>query len=204
MLVKKLRSLHNSHVEDKIIVCGCGMSLLGFKPVHQDFITIGVNDVPALFDPTYLVVTDHPVRFSKSRQDLINGSNVKAMLTCVKGWRHERMVMFEIGKRGVGNLSNPNKVDHFLNSPYVAINIAYKMGARKIGMIGVDFSNGHFYSPKDGMHSLSRMGYMKDINAGYRIISKELERNGAKLYNLSPISRIEPVEKISIEGFRKL
>jgi hypothetical protein len=204
MLVKKLNELHNSHVGKKIIVCGCGMSLLELKDCHPDFITIGVNDVPALFDPTYLVITDHPVRFSKSRQDLVNGSNVKAMLTCVKGWRHEKMVMFELGKKGVGNLNDPNKVDHFLNSPYAAINIAYKMGARTIGMIGVDFSEGHFYSPKDGKHSLARMGYMRDINAGYRMIRRELEHNGAKLYNLSQISTVEPVEKISIEEFKNL
>ena len=204
MLVKKLNEFYNFHSGKKIVVCGCGMSLLEFKEHHQDFITIGVNDVPALFDPTYLVITDHPVRFSKTRQDLVNGSNVKAMLTCVKGWRHERMAMFQLGKKGVGNLNDPNLVDHFLNSPYAAINIAYKMGAREIGIVGVDFSEGHFYSPKDGKHSLARMGYMRDINAGYRMIRRELENNGAKLYNLSQISTVEPVEKISIEEFKNL
>jgi hypothetical protein len=71
-------------------------------------------------------------------------------------------------------------------------------------MIGVDFSEGHFYSPKDGKHSLARMGYMRDINAGYRMIRRELEHNGAKLYNLSQISTVEPVEKISIEEFKNL
>lgn len=204
MLVKKLNEFHNIHSGKKIVVCGCGISLLEFKEHHQDFITIGVNDVPALFDPTYLVITDHPVRFSKARQDLVNGSNVKAMLTCVKGWRHERMAMFQLGKKGIGNLNDPNLVDHFLNSPYAAINIAYKMGARTIGMIGVDFSEGHFYSPKDGKHSLARMGYMRDINAGYRMIRRELETNGARLYNLSQISTVEPVEKIRIEEFKNL
>ena len=114
------------------------------------------------------------------------------------------MAMFQLGKKGVGNLNDPNLVDHFLNSPYAAINIAYKMGAREIGIVGVDFSEGHFYSPKDGKHSLARMGYMRDINAGYRMIRRELENNGAKLYNLSQISTVEPVEKISIEEFKNL
>jgi hypothetical protein len=48
------------------------------------------------------------------------------------------------------------------------------------------------------------MGYMRDINAGYRMIRRELEHNGAKLYNLSQISTVEPVEKISIEEFKNL
>lgn len=204
MLVKKLNQFYNIHEGQKIVVCGCGMSLLDFKRNQSDFITIGVNDVPSLFNPTYLVITDHPVRFSEARKKLVNESDVKAMFTCVKGWRHERMAMFELGKKGVGNLNDPNKVDHFLNSPYAAINVAYKMGARTIGMIGVDFSEGHFYSPKDGKHSLARMGYMRDINAGYKMIQKELELNGANLYNLSSISTVKPVKKITIEEFKNL
>jgi hypothetical protein len=204
MLVKKLNQFYNIHEGQKIVVCGCGMSLLDFKDHHQDFITIGVNDVPALFNPTYLVITDHPVRFSEARKKLVNESDVKAMFTCVKGWRHERLAMFKLGKKGIGNINDPNLVDHFLNSPYAAINIAYKLGARKIGMVGVDFSDGHFYSPKDGKHSLSRMGYMSDIDAGYRMIRDELKNNGASLYNLSSISNIKDVEKITIEEFKKL
>ena len=204
MLTKRLSELHNIHEGKKIIVCGCGTSLLDFKDHHTDFITIGVNDVPALFDPTYSLVTDHPVRFSDARKKIVNESKSKALLTCVKGWTHDRIVMFKLGKRGIGNLTDPNKVDHFLNSPYAAINIAYKMGARTIGMVGVDFSKGHFYSTKDGDHSLRRMGYMSDIDAGYLMIDQELKKNNAKLYNLSPISTVKHVEHITLEDFRKL
>jgi len=204
MLVKRLNEFHNIHEGEKIIVCGCGMSLLDFKEHHSNYITIGVNDVPAAFDPTYLVITDHPVRFSKVRQDLVNNSKVKAMLTCVKGWRHERMVKFELGKKGISDLDNPDKVDHFLNSPYAAVNIAYKMGARNIGLIGVDFTEGHFYAPKDGKHSLSRLGYMRDVNAGYLMLRKALEKKGAKLYNLSQDSKVEHLEKITLNEFDEL
>lgn len=204
MLVKRLNEFNNIHEGEKIIVCGCGMSLLDFKEHHTNYITIGVNDVPKAFNPTYLVITDHPVRFSKARQDMVNSSEVRAMFTCVKGWRHPNMVKFELGKKGISDINDPNKVDHFLNSPYAAVNIAYKMGARKIGLIGVDFTDGHFYSPKDGKHSLARMGYMRDINAGYRMLRKALEKQGAKLYNLSPASMVEPLEKITLPEFDEL
>lgn len=204
MLVKRLNEFNNIHEGEKIIVCGCGMSLLEFKEHHTNYITIGVNDVPKAFNPTYLVITDHPVRFSKARQDMVNGSEVRAMFTCVKGWRHPNMVKFELGKKGISDINDPNKVDHFLNSPYAAVNIAYKMGARKIGLIGVDFTDGHFYSPKDGKHSLARMGYMRDINVGYKMLRKALEKQGAKLYNLSPASTVEPLEKITLQEFDEL
>lgn len=204
MLPKKFTEFHNIHKGEKIIVCGCGTSLKQFKPYHQNFITIGVNDVPALFNPTYLLVTDHPNRFNDNRKKLINEADVKGLLTCVNGWRNPKIIHFDLGKKGASNLDDPSKVDHFLNSPYTAINVAYKMGASAIGMIGVDFTEGHFYSPKDGQHSLARMGYLKDLRGGYSIIKHELEKRGVPLYNLSSISQIDTVPKITLDKFTKL
>lgn len=204
MLVKQFKDFHNIHKGDKIVVCGCGTSLEDFKEHHSEFITIGVNDVPQAFDPTYLVVTDHPNRFNDSRKKFINESASKYMLTCVGGWRHPRLVHFNLGKRGVAHLDDPSKVDHFYNSPYTSINIAYKMGASKIAIIGVDFTKGHFYSKKDGDHSLSRMGYLKDLVWGYGKIWSELKERGVSLYNLSKESKITSVPYISLIDFKKL
>lgn len=204
MLVKQFKDFHNIHSGKKIIVCGCGTSLNDFKEHHSDFITIGVNDVPQAFDPTYLVVTDHPNRFNDTRKKFINESSAKYMLTCVGGWRHPRIVHFNLGKKGSSNLDDPEKVDHFYNSPYTSINIAYKMGATNIGIIGVDFTQGHFYATKDGEHSLARMGYLKDLNWGYEHIYSQLKNRGVSLYNLSSISKIDTVPHMKLEEFRKL
>lgn len=180
------------------------MSLKSFKPHHHEFITIGVNDVPVLFNPTYLLVTDHPNRFNDNRKKAINESETRGLFTCVPGWRHPRIIHFDLGKKGASNLDNPAKVDHFLNSPYTAINVAYKMGAKAIGIIGVDFTDGHFYSPKDGQHSLARMGYLKDLNSGYSLIHRELQKREVSLYNLSTVSKIESVPKITLSEFKNL
>jgi len=72
MLPKKFIDFHNIHEGEKIVVCGCGISLIDFEPYYMDFITIGVNDVPALFPPTYNLVTDHPNRFNDKRKKAIN------------------------------------------------------------------------------------------------------------------------------------
>jgi len=204
MLPKRFIEFNNIHKGDKIVVCGCGMSLLNFKEHAPDFITIGTNDVPALFDPTYHLVTDHPNRFNESRKKLINGTSAKYLFTCVGGWRHPNIVLFELGKKGSANLTVPDKVDHHLNSPYAAINIAYKLGATKIGFIGVDFTDGHFYSKNDGPHSLDRMGYLSDLKWGYNHIRQELAKLGVDLYNLSINSKIDNVPYMSIEDFKEL
>jgi hypothetical protein len=201
---KKLVDFHNIHEGAKIVVCGCGMSLLDFEPHHKDFITIGVNDVPQLFSPTYNLVTDHPNRFNSHRQKIVNEGDYKHLFTCVGGWRHPNIINFDLGAKGAPNLADPTKVDHFLNSPYTGINIAYKLGARQIAIVGVDFTDGHFYSKKDGPHSLSRMNYITDLEWGYDHIKNELKKLGADLYNLSSSSKIESLPKISVEEFKAL
>lgn len=207
MLVKKFIELKNIYKDKKIIVCGCGQSLNDFfnseyfKMANKNnIITIGVNDVPRLFDPTHLVITDHTTRFNKNRIDLINNCKSKSVITCVKGWNHPRLVYFELGKRGRLELDDYSKVDHHLNSPYTAVNIAYKLGASTIGMIGVDFTDGHFYSPKDGPHNLTKK-YLSSINLSYEKIHRSLKKKGVDFYNLSLNSKIDKVPYLNIKKF---
>ena len=202
-LIKKLSEFGERHPESKIVVCGCGVSLLEFKDYHQDFITIGVNDVSDLFTPTYLVVTDSPGRFGERRALRVNKSEAKYFFTCTKGWRHPRTVFFELGKKGGKHIDHPNCIDHFVNSPYVAVGLAYKLGAKHIGMIGVDFTDGHFYNPKDGPHPVMQMKYLKKVNTAYQALATELNRREVNIYNLSSVSRVE-LPKMTIEQFKQL
>ena len=203
VIAKKLREFIGIHPDSKIIVCGCGVSLLEFKEHHQDWITIGVNDVPALFDPTYLLVTDHPNRFYGKRRDLVNNTKAKNLFTCVNGWRHRNIVHFELGSKEIKSLNNPDRIDHFVNSPYAATILAYKLGATHIGIIGVDFTDGHFYNPKDGPHPVIKSNYLKKVNSAYQSLKLALEDRGTKLYNLSQNSKLE-LPKITLEEFKKL
>lgn len=202
-LIKSLKDFMNIHPGEKIIVCGCGVSLEKLRNSYQEYITIGVNDVPAMFDPTYLLVTDHPGRFYGSRKELVQKSSARFLFTCVKGWRHPNMVHFDLGSKELRNLESNSKIDHFLNSPYVAIGLAYKMGAKNIGLIGVDFTNGHFYNRTDGSHPLIKANYLRRLNSAYQVMVAELAKRGTSLYNLSETSRIE-IPKISLEKFKEL
>lgn len=202
-MTKRLSDFYQSHKGEKIVVCGCGTSLNDIVEYKDDFITIGVNDVPKLFDPTYMVVTDHMNRFPLQRRKLVTESKCRFMFTCVKGWRRPNIVMFELGSRKQLNLDAPNMVDHFMNSPFVAANIAYKMGAVNIGLIGVDFTPHHFYV-RDGSHTLSKMKRIKAVNEAYGILCTNMKKKGVNLYNLSVDSRIDAIPKITIEEFKKL
>jgi hypothetical protein len=202
-LLKRLSEVIGIHPDSKIIVCGCGQSLTTLKESYQDWITIGVNDVPALFEPTYLVVTDHPNRFYGKRKELINGSKAKYLFTCVNGWRHPNIVHFDLGSRELKNLNSSDKIDHFINSPYVATILAHKLGAKHIGLIGVDFTDGHFYNPSDGPHPVIKSNYLKKVNSAYNTLASALERRGTFVYNLSIQSRLE-INKITLDEFKKL
>lgn len=202
-IVKNLSEFINIHQGSKIVVCGCGVSLLEFKEHHSKFITIGVNDVPALFDPTYSLVTDSPLRFGEKRRTLVNQSKSKYLFTCASGWRRPNIIHFGLAKGGQINLADQSKLEHFVNSPYTAIGLAYRLGAKHIGLIGVDFTNGHFYNSEDGPHPVIKSNYLNRVNSAYQTFSTKLESLGVNLYNLSSTSLID-IKKISIEEFEKL
>jgi len=204
VLGKRLEEFIGLHKDQKIVVCGCGTSLLDFKAVHQDYITIGVNDVPLLFQPTYLLVTDTPGRFrTDARVKMVNGSTANHLFTCAKGWRHKNIVYFELGTQSAKSLASKTKIDHFVHSPYCAVGLAYKMGAKHIGLTGVDFTSGHFYNPRDGAHPVIQMKYLKRVNSAYHAMISALAQHGVSLYNLSGQSLLE-VPKITIEEFSNL
>jgi len=94
-----------------------------------------------------------------------------------------------------------DRVDYTMNSPYMAAVIAYQLGAKKIGMVGVDFTQDHFFS-NTGTHKLSK--HTKNIDQEYLVLRNELERRGVKVANLSPISLLGSWPKMDLEGFDSL
>lgn len=202
-LVKSLKDFNQPHAGEKIIVCGCGTSLLGFAEHASRYVTIGVNDVPELFTPTYLLVTDSPLRFNLKRQTLVSKSKSKYLFTCAKGWRHDNLVHFELGTQALTCLDKKNHLDHYLNSPYTAVCLAHKFGAKHIGIIGVDFTNGHFYNPNDGPHNVITSRHLARVNVAYQNLRTALEKRGVTLHNLSSASNLE-IPKMTLKEFDAL
>lgn len=199
--MRNLASFKDIHKDETIIVCGCGESLNNLTQ-PESFITIGVNDVGRLFDPTYLVVLNPRNQFKGDRFRYVENSKAKAIITQLNlGIKHPNIVRFRLGKYGSTDLSDQNVLPYTQNSPYVALCLAAHMGANCIGLIGVDFTNNHFFA-KTGTHNLARK--LSTIDAEYKSLGKELSRKGIEIINLSNQSRVTAFEKGNIETFLKM
>lgn len=198
-----LADYKNRHAGEIIIVCGCGASLNEFKN-PQDFITIGVNDVGRLFTPDYLVVLNPPQQFKGDRFQYVRNSKARAIFTQLDlKLKHLNVVRIKLGKRGGTDFSDPTVLHYTQNSPYVALCLAAHLGAKRIGLIGVDFTDHHFFA-KTGRHHLTRQ--LSRIDGEYNALGRALEQLGIEVVNLSRESRLTAFRKVGLEEFvtRKL
>src|ERR1051326_1642300 len=194
-----LASFSNVHQGETILVCGCGQSLNQLQHPEQ-FVTIGVNDVGRKFQPDYLVVVNPRKQFSGERFRYVEDSQAKFIFTQLDlGLAKSNVVKFSLGKQGGTDFSNLNVLNYTQNSPYVALCLAIHMGAQRIGLLGVDFTNGHFFGPT-GVHSLTAQ--LSVIDRQYRRLNEAARARGVEIHNLSSESRLTAFPKITQAEFR--
>ncbi|HSZ60713.1 MAG TPA: glycosyltransferase [Terriglobales bacterium] len=197
-LPRELKDFRNYHAGETILVCGCGSSLNDVVAPER-FITIGVNDVGRLFQPDYLVVLNPRQQFKPDRFRFVEQSQAKAIFTQLDlGILHPHIVRFRLGRFGGVDFSDPTCLPHTRNSPYVALCLAIHMGAKKIGLTGVDFTNDHFFAAT-GEHPLNRQ--FTQIDQEYKRLYEACRRLGIEVVNLSSSSRLTALPKISPTEF---
>jgi len=195
-LPSRFEDFRGFHDGETFVVCGCGSSLSSFVGPER-FRTIGVNDVGRQFQPDYLVVVNRPQQFRDDRYRFVEESGARAIFTQLKlDLPHQHVVSFRLGQRGGVGVSDPGALPYTRNSPYVAMALAMHMGARRIGVIGVDFTDHHFFRAT-GRHPLSRE--LTRIDAEYRRLYDECRRGGVEVFNLSGESRLTAFPKLSIQ-----
>lgn len=181
-----------------VIVCGCGTSA-GLLTDPRRCITIGVNDIGRLFDPTYLVVVNPRSQFRGERFCHIEHSRAQALFTHLElGRVAPPVVKFRLGAYGGTELSDDGAMHYTQNSPYVACCLAAFLGARRIGLLGVDFTEHHFFA-RTGRHPLA--GRLPQIDAEYGALAEALQRLGVELLNLSPVSRLQSLPRADLASF---
>jgi len=184
---RALHEFRDAHQGESIVVCGCGPSLKEL-PDPQRHVTIGVNDVGRLFDPTYLVVVNPRNQFKADRFAFVERSKARFLFTQLDlGSVDPPVVRFKLGRFGGTDVGTGEVLHYAQNSPYVAVCLAAYMGARRIGVIGVDLTDGHFFAPT-GRHALASR--LREIDAQYGKLRVALEARGVELVNLSSISRL--------------
>ncbi|MFT4908288.1 MAG: hypothetical protein ACI978_002378 [Oleispira sp.] len=195
---KTLRDYQGCHEGASIIVCGCGESL-STLPRDNDVITIGVNDVGRLFDPTYLLVLNRPHQFKNNRFNFVHSSRAQAIFSQFNlKLKYSNSIMFTLGKKGGTDFLNPDVLPYTQNSPYVAVCLAALMGAKRIGLSGVDFNDNHFFAAT-GPHHLNRK--LSVIDQQYGQLYRALQLKGIELYNLSDTSQLTQIPKMNSQEF---
>lgn len=199
--MKTLASFQNIHQNETIVVCGCGESLNELE-YPERFITIGVNDVGRKFQPNYLVVVNPRHQFSGDRFRYVETSRAEYLFTQLDlPVKHPNVVKFKLGQLGGTDFSNPNVLNYTNNSPYIALCLAIGMGAKRVGLIGVDFTDNHFFS-KTGKHPLAPQ--FEKINEQYRRLAKAAKAFSVEIFNLSRRSRLTAFPKSSFSEFENL
>jgi hypothetical protein len=196
----ELGSILNKHKGSNIIVCGCGESATLLVEPHRN-ITIGVNDIQRLFSPNYLVVVNDKVSFSQQRWSFIESTQAQVIFTHLRGMKVDdaRKCVITLGRYGACELDKP-AIDYTSNSPYIAVILAYKMGAKNIGLLGVDFTPNHFFA-KTGDHPLSKKA--GTISNEYVQLHRALANKNVGFYNLSPVSKIM-IPKMHLDDFQNM
>ena len=183
------------HGGETLIVCGCGPSA---RVPPERLTTIGVNDIGRLFTPTYLVVVNPPRQFRGDRFQHVRVSKAQALFTQLDlGPVNPPVVRFQLGQYG-GTSADGDVLHYTQNSPYVAVCLAAYMGARRIGLIGVDFTDHHFFGAT-GRHPL--VGKLDAIDREYGALAQALALRGVELVNLSPVSRLQSLRKVGPSWF---
>jgi hypothetical protein len=196
-LPTRFEEFRDFHAGASMLVCGLGrsLSLLG-EP--ERFITIGVNDVGRMFDPDYLVVLNPPNQFAGDRFDYVRNSRARAVFSHLRlPIEQAPLIAFRLGQRG-GTEPTGNGLPHTRNSPYLAAVLARYMGARRIGLLGVDFTYHHFWG-ETGRHPLD--AEVRQINHEYKRLAESFAADGVTLVNLSPTSRIADLPYMSLGEF---
>ena len=200
-LPRRLRDFGNYHAGKTILVCGCGSSLSEVV-CPERYITIGVNDVGRLFQPDYLVVLNSRQQFQADRFRYVEQSRATAIFTQLElGINHPHIVRFKLGRFAGSEFADPDALDYSRNSPYLAVCLAVHMGATRIGLIGVDFTDHHFFGAT-GRHPL--MADFSRIDREYTALHNACRARGIELLNLSHLSRLTALPKISPEEFSRV
>lgn len=139
-----------------VSVIGCGASAKEWFNTPFDYLSIGVNDCFKFgVNPDYLLVVNAPFKFQPSKENnhtdrlkVIKQTQPKKFVTnlCQEWSKHKKpdvcINLLRFGKR-----VNRTEIYHSKTSPFIAMSLAYKLGATDIILWGVDFLDHRDFKP---------------------------------------------------------
>lgn len=188
------------HAGEAVLVAGCGESL-SLLPAKPGCTVIGVNDIGRAWHPDYLVVVNPASQFAPGRWEAVQATQARAVFTQLADPALSLavpVVRFRLGRLAGTDDPGPDALHYTRNSPYVAVQLALHLGARRIGLLGVDFTDRHFFADT-GMHVLTRR--LPQIDAEYAALHAACAARGVELVNLSPVSRLQALPRRGLDEF---
>ncbi len=188
------------HAGEAVLVAGCGESL-SLLPAKPGCTVIGVNDIGRAWHPDYLVVVNPASQFAPGRWEAVQATQARAVFTQLADPALPPgvpLVRFRLGRLAGTDDPGPDALHYTRNSPYVAVQLALHLGARRIGLLGVDFTDRHFFADT-GVHVLTRR--LPQIDAEYAALHAACAARGVALVNLSPVSRLQALPRQGLDEF---
>src|SRR5262249_7754825 len=147
-----------------------------------------------------LVVINPPGQFAPDRLEHIKGTRARFVFTQYVDLPvpQNRTVRFTLGSYNGTDFSRSDVLHYTQNSPYVAMCLAVHMGAKPIGLIGVAFTDNHFFA-KTGRHPLASR--LAQIDRKYEKLAEACRALGVEVLNLSPCSRLTTLSRSSLAEF---
>ena len=176
---------------DKIVVCGCGPSIEQILPEYRRYFTIGCNDCDRWFPPDHLVVGDKLMCFPEERAKIIRASKAGTVWLRNESIGHpnEKMIKLEECRNGITPEMLDGPLLSYVMTPFMAICLAYKLGAKKIGLLGVDL-----------VRPSTLRYHTSTISAKLEELRAALEAKGTELVNLSTESAVTSLPWITLRS----
>jgi hypothetical protein len=154
-----LSSFAGRHAGASFIVAGCGPSLLDLASpglalldLRTAAVIVGVNDACRHVRCDYLVTQDELAAFAIERRQAIADADVRAVFA---PWGRDLgalaapLVRYALLPQGA-IACTPEALPCADNTAVVAVALAVLLGAKRIGLLGVDFTPPHFHADKLG------------------------------------------------------
>ena len=152
-------------------------------------LNIGVNDSAKWGHKIHtLLLANHPGKFSPDRLSVITSTNPEKVYT--NGWTwndYFKNIQLIKLKSWDGHLKQ-GTIHHTSTSPFIAMSLAYNLGATKIVLWGVDFKNHPVINEHHGLNQEVRQ---------YKDLTTELRKVGVKVFLGAKCSVLE--EFLTIE-----
>lgn len=186
------------------LIVGGGRSVLDFnKDFLKDFKTIGVNNAALDFNTDALWFSDDRwLGWADNMLKILHYEGIKV------GCPHEDYFWLYKYKRcrPTGIETSPEKICWNNNSGGGAINFAYHLGSRIIGLVGYDMCLGeagefNYHNKHKVEQRHKNYNFFSLMILAFQEIQKDAIKLGVEIYNLNERSKLDVFPKISIQQF---